>query len=327
MTRLLLPLLACAPVLLHGQINSISETWTVNSVGSVAANTLVQRDASNPTLVQAVASASGSFPDVLGIALSTATSGQPVQVARYGQAPCVLDSNSTAGHLAVVGSTTYSYCGDGGLPINGVPLASRVVGYFLQTQTAGSGNTALVELTPGLMGTALTSVPIISTTGSISAGSTGSAGCVNLFDLSGTQTQLCSPTMATGDLLVNGTALVLSGGALGTPSSGTLTNATGYPLSSLANPTAGAAFTFPASTSANLSINGTAPGTASSGTGEGDILDLTAGGGGACTGANCSGGAGGGSTFVHGNGGSSAPASGSGSSAGGWGAGLAWRRA
>ncbi|HVN04068.1 MAG TPA: hypothetical protein VMT86_06590 [Bryobacteraceae bacterium] len=82
----------------------------------------------------------------------TGGSGATVQVARYGQVPCVLDTNSMAGHLAIMGTTTNCDCADAGTNVvSGVAIGARVVGYFLQTATAGT--TALVELTPGLVGT------------------------------------------------------------------------------------------------------------------------------------------------------------------------------
>jgi hypothetical protein len=230
---LLLPLLACMPLALHGQINFISETYIASS--GVSINTLVQRDTVSPTGVTP-ATGTGSFPDVLGIALSGATATHPVQVARYGQVPCVLETASTAGDLAIMGSTTPAYCKDGGLPINGVPIGARVVGYFLQTVTTdiGSGATAIVELTPGLMGTSITGVP------SISTGSSGTAGCVNLYDTETTPvaTPLCSPGTASGGLIIGTGSMtanvVLNGGLVSTAMGGTsatLTSATGLPLS------------------------------------------------------------------------------------------------
>lgn len=248
-------LLADLPPVLFGQINlpsptapsavnngvSISESWTANSSYSLVQYTLVQRDVSAPT-TQVVPAAS----DVLGVTLSSTSLGTPptVQVARYGQVLCLLDGSSTAGDLAVMSTTNPTKCLDPTTGnVNMIPISTRVVGYFLQSVSSGSGAMALVELTPGLMGAAVgtsaTSVPVWATTvnassviaGTVSTGTTGTAGCLHLYDNSGNDTMLCSPSTHNGDLTINTVAVLLSGGALGTPSSGTLTNATGLPLS------------------------------------------------------------------------------------------------
>ena len=162
---LLLPVLGFMPLLMPAQINlpsptaptsngvSISESWTANGAYAVTQYTLVQRDPSQPTTFVVPAAS-----DVLGVLLSPTTSvgsNVTVQIARYGQVLCILDTTgSTAGDLAVMGASTPSYCGDPGTSLtSSVSISSRIVGYFLQTVTAGSGAMALVELTPGLMGT------------------------------------------------------------------------------------------------------------------------------------------------------------------------------
>jgi len=167
-----LSLLATMPMLLLGQINlpsvangiPISETWTVTSGTTVNQYTLVQRDSHNPTMVKPASVASGS--DVLGIAMTTVTggSGATVQVARYGQISCYVDTGGAAhGDLAVMGSTNNTYCGDSTQTnVAGVAIGTRVIGYFLSNAIANS--TVIVELTPGLMGTSITGVPVTATT-------------------------------------------------------------------------------------------------------------------------------------------------------------------
>jgi hypothetical protein len=251
MTRtLLLPLLAGIPMLLRGQIYSVSEAWT-SSASIAAPNTLVQRDALSPTGVVPAAT------DVLGVALNAGMSGHAIQVARYGQAPCVFQGVPTHGDFAVMGNTTLVDCMDGGSSLDMILISTRVVGYILQD--GGSGSTVMVELTPGLMGTSILGVPNLSTLGSVSAGAgSGTVGCLNLYDTSGppVATSLCSPMTNDGDLLLNGTTpLLYSGGPLGTPSGGTLTNATGLPLGAGVTAT----FTSPLTLSTNtLSITGAA---------------------------------------------------------------------
>ena len=88
----------------------------------------------------------------------------------------------------------------------------------------------------------------------------------------------------------------------------------------LAAPTGNAVFTFPSSTTVQHSLIGTAPASNGSGNGtaEGDIFDVTAGAGGACTaGSACSGGAGGGMSLTLGAGGAANPTVGAGTGAAG----------
>ena len=200
---------------------AVYETWTT-SAAVTSANTLVQRDSSNPITYVVPASAASSW-DVLGIATNTALSGSSLSVARYGQAQCIVDASgagaTTAGHLAVMGITNNVDCADSGQTnVDLIPIGTRVVGYFLQGSVA-AGSTAWVELTPGLMGTELTGVPLSATSFSTSsnasingsvystqnvyAGTSSSApGCVHLSDTGQTHDMgVCAPASGFSGLL------------------------------------------------------------------------------------------------------------------------------
>ena len=200
---------------------AVYEVWTT-SAAITSANTLVQRDSSIPITYVVPASAASSW-DVLGIAMSTATSGANLNVARYGQNQCIVDASgagtTTAGHLAVMGITNNTFCADSGQTnVSAIPTGTRVVGYFLQGSVA-AGSPAWVELTPGLMGTELTGVPLSATSFSTSsnasingsvystqnvyAGTSSSApGCVHLSDSGQTHDMgICAPASGFSGLL------------------------------------------------------------------------------------------------------------------------------
>jgi hypothetical protein len=215
-----LPGQSASPVNLGSQ-NSVYESWTVNtSGGSIAANTLVQRDSSSATEV-VPASASLSW-DILGVTIGPPSSGL-VNVARYGQVQCVVDASgagaSTAGHLAIMGVTNNTFCADSGQTnVDLIPIGTRVVGYFLQGSVA-AGSAAWVELTPGLMGTELTGVPLSATSFSTSSSASingsvystqnlyagtasGAPGCVHLSDSGQTHDMgICAPASGFSGLL------------------------------------------------------------------------------------------------------------------------------
>lgn len=125
------------------------EIWTVGT-GGVTANTLVQMDnTASPSKI--VAATTG----VYGVALSTVTATNLVAVARYGFARCVVDtSNSTNGHLVLIGTGTVIDCKDSSQTQRSqISMGTQVVGVFRESVTAGAGATALVELLPGHFGT------------------------------------------------------------------------------------------------------------------------------------------------------------------------------
>jgi hypothetical protein len=135
----------------------ITETWTVGA-GGVTQNTLVMTDSGNPSLI--IAATSGGY----GIAQASASSSSAVEVARYGTASCLTDTGgAVAGDLAISGTGTANYCKDSGqTSSSGIPLATRIIGVFRSSATAG--NAALVELTPAHFGTNLATSSLNATT-------------------------------------------------------------------------------------------------------------------------------------------------------------------
>lgn len=240
MVQLLPKLTFCQTVDLSGTY--IFETYIVGT-GTVTINGLVQRDSSITTEVVPVPTSSSW--DVLGIATATVTGNgsNTVNVARYGQMGCTVDAigagTSTAGNLAIMGITNPIDCADSGQAnIDLIPIGTRVVGYFLTTKPAGSA--ATVELTPGLMGTQITGVPIsatsfstssnmtiggtLSATGTVSSGTSSNApGCIHLSDAGGSHDMgFCAPSSGVSGTFTLPTSVGSSNNVMATDGSNNL---------------------------------------------------------------------------------------------------------
>jgi len=119
--------------------NYLSETWTAG-VGGTTANELVSFN----TVPRVVLPAAGAT-DVIGVALSTASSGNPVEVAIRGRVACIADNATTAGNLAIVGTGTVGTCRDAGTANRALINANvQIIGTMLTAVSGGA--TASVEL-------------------------------------------------------------------------------------------------------------------------------------------------------------------------------------
>ena len=122
----------------------LSSTKTAGSTGTTA-NLLVKID-STGNVVTAAAGDTG----ILGVALSTASSGNPVEVAVSGIVNCVADNTTVIGEALIVGTTTAGRCRDA----SGIAMGTQVIGKALTAVTAG--NVVSVQLYgPGQYGTKL----------------------------------------------------------------------------------------------------------------------------------------------------------------------------
>ena len=130
-----------APSLSNPSLSSgyVSETKTAGSSGTTA-NLLVKFDSSGNVVTTAV-----TDTGTLGVALSTKTSGNSVEVATRGVVQCVADNTTTVNNLVVIGTATAGRCRDSGQSSsNSLSVSVGVVGRFLTAASAGS--LASVEL-------------------------------------------------------------------------------------------------------------------------------------------------------------------------------------
>lgn len=123
----------------------LSTTKTVKSGSTVTAGHAVRIDTSGNVVVECTV----GDVEFLGIAASTVTGDGTltVEVATRGVIAVVIDNNSTVSNLAGIGTTTAGLIKDLGQTSSANVSASlKVVGKFLQAQTAGGGATALLQL-------------------------------------------------------------------------------------------------------------------------------------------------------------------------------------
>ncbi len=114
-----------------------AQTYTVGA-GGVTAATLLQLNVTS----QAVELNGGAY---LGIAQSTVAAGGIVNVQNGGIAACVFENNTTAGDLAIQGTSTSYECRDSlQTSASAIPLGTRILGTVTQAVSAGSA--ALVTL-------------------------------------------------------------------------------------------------------------------------------------------------------------------------------------
>jgi hypothetical protein len=113
---------------------------TAGSTGTTA-NSIVAINSSGQ-VITAIAGQSGQD---YGIALDTATSGNPVRVAIEGIVLCTADNGVTAQHLMIPGSTTGGRCKDSSVgSANSVFLSEQIVGVALTSASAGSTFSMLI---------------------------------------------------------------------------------------------------------------------------------------------------------------------------------------
>ncbi len=131
--------------------SALSTTNTAGT-GGTTANLLVTFDTANPSGV--ILPSLGAV-GVLGIAESTATVGNPVEIATRGVQNCVADNAITAGHLVGVGTTTAARCLDLG-QADSTAVAQNVQIIGKAKASASTAGTFAVQLYgPGHYGTAL----------------------------------------------------------------------------------------------------------------------------------------------------------------------------
>lgn len=147
--------LASTPTLSNPSLGTgyLSSTKTAGSTGTTA-NLLVKLDSSGNVVTLGTSDTSGA----LGIALSTRTSGQALEVATRGIVPCVADNTTTIGNLLGVGTSTGGRCKDLGQTItNSVSPALQIVGKALSAVSAGS-NVSVQLYGPGHYGSSAPAV-------------------------------------------------------------------------------------------------------------------------------------------------------------------------
>jgi hypothetical protein len=153
----------------------LSTTKTVGAT-STTANLLVKIDTAG-TVITAATSDVG----ILGIAVSTVTTGNPVEVATRGIINCIADNTTVVGNIAIVGTSTAGRCRDSGQSSsNLIDNSTNIVGKFLTV--ASTGNPASVQLYgPGHYGTQVNTLasgatgtdPLFTTTPSGASNGTG----------------------------------------------------------------------------------------------------------------------------------------------------------
>lgn len=135
----------------------ISTTKTAAAAG-VTANLLVKIDSTGN-----VVNAATNDVGILGVAATTATSGNPVEVATRGIINCVADNTTVVGNVLISGTSTGGRCRDSGQSDSTtVSIATQVIGKALTVATVG--NPVSVQLYgPGHYGAQVTDA-ILSTT-------------------------------------------------------------------------------------------------------------------------------------------------------------------
>jgi hypothetical protein len=154
----------------------LSTTKTAGAAGTTA-NLLVKIDSTGNVVDLAASDTTGA----LGIAVSTKTSGQSVEVATRGIVNCVADNTTVIGNILVVGTSTGGRCRDSGLTVtSSVSPALQVIGKALTVATVG--NAVSVQLYgPGHYGSAalplaggtLTGAVVVGNGATLSASGTG----------------------------------------------------------------------------------------------------------------------------------------------------------
>jgi hypothetical protein len=134
----------------HRNSGEMYVTWTDNAgAAGTTANLLVVHDSSGLPVTAGLGA-----DDVLGVALTTASSGEEVDVVFQGVVNCVAEDTITAGHLVSVGISTAGRVRDSGTAFASQIMVYQIIGYALSSATAGDPVTVYLT-TPALRGTAV----------------------------------------------------------------------------------------------------------------------------------------------------------------------------
>lgn len=105
--------------------------------------------------------ASTSDVGILGVAASTITVGNPVEVATRGVINCVADNATTIGHIAIVGTSTAGTCRDSGQTAStSIDIGTQIIGKFISA-VSGGANASLQLYGPGHFGAKVINLPSI----------------------------------------------------------------------------------------------------------------------------------------------------------------------
>jgi hypothetical protein len=127
--------LQSAPTLSNPSLGTgyLSTTKTAGTSGTTA-NLLCKIDSTGN-----VVTASAGDVGILGVCLTTQSSGQTVEVATRGIVNCVADNATMVGNVAIVGTATGGRCRDSGQTNStAVPSTTQVIGKILTAVSAGS---------------------------------------------------------------------------------------------------------------------------------------------------------------------------------------------
>jgi hypothetical protein len=127
----------------------LSTTKTAGTSGTTT-NLLCKIDSTGNVIT-----ASAGDVGILGVCLTTQSSGQTVEVATRGIVNCVADNATTVGNVAIVGTATGGRCRDSGQTNStAVPSTTQVIGKILTAVSAGS-NVSIQLHGPGHYGALL----------------------------------------------------------------------------------------------------------------------------------------------------------------------------
>lgn len=186
--------------------NYISETRVVTAGGTTTAGLLVKTDPSTGNVNTAVVSDTGVF----GVAITSQTAGQNVEIARIGLVSAVADNTITIGDIMVVGTTTAGRIKDSGqttsltvsnqLSIVGKALTSAVAGGSFTMQVYGPGFYGVALQAPGAIG-----------------GTTPGSGAFTSLSSTGVLSNSLSPAISQSALLLTGSPVTSGNTATNLP--------------------------------------------------------------------------------------------------------------
>lgn len=130
---------------------SYLSTKQVAGTTGTTANTLCKIDSTGNVVTAAAADVG-----ILGICVTTKTSGQNVEVATRGVINCVADNATTVGNRLIPGTSTPGTCRDSGqASSSGIQSSTQIIG-IAKTAVSGGANVSVQLFGPGHYGTSLT---------------------------------------------------------------------------------------------------------------------------------------------------------------------------
>ena len=136
---------ATQPLTVNGNVDAMGSGYLTEIANAGSTGTTVNKLAKLSSGTAVIAGTSDT-DGVVGVVVGGAGTTGSAQIAVNGQASCVFENATTAGHFVIIGTTTAGDCRDAGATRS---TTSQTIGRVLTAGSAGTSQTVALDLSPG----------------------------------------------------------------------------------------------------------------------------------------------------------------------------------